>query len=392
MKTPLHIVSLLLLITAPIFAQSPQITSLSVTNNDILTVYGKVGLNPKIFIDSVSIPVSKVDTNYCTCTIPGTGRGSEGYVYFESNGNRSNSKLLTKWDVTVDYWRGCDYTDHFRWWYDLYSFLKGPKNEVQIKSDPATITLTPITNIGTPDYPYYSCIVQGIPIGVNLNPNLAIGGNGTEGRIPCDITISGESKYLPPLDACLLLISPKLLSPANTSIQSGDSLTFSWRKGPSVIIYELQVASNPSFASKSILLQVDIPDTTYRWWNWKVSPAIYWRVRGINAEGVTVPSEVWSYVPDTTKSEVNSKENEAALFTCSVDPSAMVLYLNSTETLDAVTIYDMLGRKIKTIDSYRSARGGETESYQTSVKNFPSGIYFVKAYHGSKIFSGSFSR
>jgi hypothetical protein len=114
------------MIASPSIAQPPHINSMDISGN-VLTIFGDVGYTPEIFIDSVSLTVIKSDTNYCSCALPDIGRGSEGWVYIGSRGYRSNAKLLTKWDLTVQYGIGCNYSEHYIWWYDIYSFLQGSK-------------------------------------------------------------------------------------------------------------------------------------------------------------------------------------------------------------------------------------------------------------------------
>jgi hypothetical protein len=378
-------------IASQVFAQPPHIDSMIVTGNREIVLYGDVGPSPKIFIDSIPIPVTKSDTNYCMCTIPDTGKGSEGYVYIEARGYQSNSKLLTKWDLTVKYGVGCNYNEHYVWRYDLYSFLQGPKNANQLDMQGVILALSPV-QFG-PGYLYYYFSVGDVPISLYLNENFGIDGGGTEGRKPCDITYDGVAKFLPPLSACDLVIRPSLLLPAYLSTQTGDSIRFIWNKGLSIKKYHLQVATNYLYSpNTSVLVDTIITDSTFLWPFTKSFAQYFWRVQGINNEGTTAWAGTWIFSPDVVNASVSERQFLGSNFWLSYDISSTSLQVNSFQTVNSLSIYDVLGREMQSLHLPNSSVSNGINRYKISILDLPKGSYFLRAISGSNLYSGYFYR
>ncbi len=374
-----------------IVAQPPHIDSMSVTNNGELVIYGDVGPTPKIFIDSISIPVTKSDTNYCMCVIPDTGRGTYGYVYVISGGYQSNAKLLTRWDINVDY-GSCNKVETYHWWYDLYSFLQGPKVATQLQMQVATIYLTP-EYIANPTIPVYVYFVGDVPVNLFTDDHFQVTRSGTGGRKPCDINETGYANFLPPIAACHLVVQPTLLLPDYLSTQSGDSIKFVWKKGLSIESYHLQVATNYLYTpNTSVLVDIIITDTTFLWPFTKAFAKYFWRVQGINNEGTTAWAGTWIFTPDIVNAVVSEAKLPASNFWLSYNFANSSVQVNSVQTINSLTIFDILGREIRSLQLPISKELNGINIYDAPILDLPKGSYFVKATNSSNLYTGYFYR
>ncbi len=98
MLTKLSLVVLLLCLSAPCFAQTPRIDSITVDEDKGELVLHGLFTNSSqavVTVDSVSLPITLAYDTLIRATIPVSGKGSAGWVKLTISGKESNQKLIT---------------------------------------------------------------------------------------------------------------------------------------------------------------------------------------------------------------------------------------------------------------------------------------------------------
>lgn len=255
---------------------------------------------------------------------------------------------------------------------------KVQKNASQLEMQGAIVTLNPVS-LGN-EYPFYLFSIGDVPISLYMNENFGVNYQGTEGRQPCDLTVYGSAKFLPPITACDLVIPPTLLLPAYLSVQKDDTIKFMWNKGLSIQKYHLQVAKNYLYSPDSaILLDTTITDTNFVWQFSKTFEKYYWRVQGINNEGLTKWAGTWIFLPDTVNASVSTASQFIDKFSIRPNPattSATITYsLTHSQSMN-LELIDQLGRIIQIMHEGNEESG--EKNIPLSLSGLPDGAYYLR--------------
>jgi hypothetical protein len=155
----------------------------------------------------------------------------------------------------------------------------------------------------------------------------------------------------------------------------------------------LQVATNYLYSPDStILLDTTILDSTFLWPFTKSFAQYFWRVQGINNEGTTTWAGTWIFSPDVVNAFVNELQFLGSNFWLSYDISSTSLQVNSFQTVNSLSIYDVLGREMQSLHLPNSSVSNGINIYKISILDLPKGTYFLKATNRDNIFSGHFYR
>lgn len=91
------------------------------------------------------------------------------------------------------------------------------------------------------------------------------------------------------------------VAPLDGSTQLKREQTFTWRKDVKIDSYQLQISTDPLFAT-TLFLSGNLTDTTQTFFLPNLGTTYYWRVRGINVSGIgpwTAPSEIRTFTYST---------------------------------------------------------------------------------------------
>jgi hypothetical protein len=128
---------LALLLSAPAFAQQPRIDRIAVDEGKgelVLLGNFQNSSSAIVLVDSVSLPVTSASDTIIRATIPDNGKGSAGRVEVSSNGNLSNSKILTYFH----FWIFCSFYHHYS---DGSGFITANADSIHSRGD---LTTTPV--------------------------------------------------------------------------------------------------------------------------------------------------------------------------------------------------------------------------------------------------------
>jgi Tol biopolymer transport system component len=104
---------------------------------------------------------------------------------------------------------------------------------------------------------------------------------------PYTFSIQGQGTVAPPT-------APTLSSPANGSTSVLLNISLTWNSVITATSYQLQVSTDPSFAS-TLVNQTGLTTSTYNLTGLLNNTLYYWRVNASNAGGTSGWSEVWSF-------------------------------------------------------------------------------------------------
>jgi hypothetical protein len=89
--------------------------------------------------------------------------------------------------------------------------------------------------------------------------------------------------------------SPAMLSPANGSSNQSVNSILRWSSVPAATLYDVQLGTNPTFASGVVIADSMLPDTSRAMNGLLPGTLYYWRVRARNASGPGEYSLPWSF-------------------------------------------------------------------------------------------------
>jgi len=180
-------------------------------------------------------------------------------------------------------------------------------------------------------------------------------------------------------------IQPVLLSPID-SVNVFRNATLKWRKSLRAESYQVQVSKYNNF----IRIEIDtlVQDTLINLKPLEENSTYYWRVKAINSFG---ESEFTAAVKFTTGDKIlsiddNFIKTEFHLYQNYPNPfnSSTVIRYSIDENVNvSLTIYDLLGRKIKTLVNEQKTPG--TYSIIFDSLDLASGVYFYQLKAGYKI-------
>ena len=180
-----------------------------------------------------------------------------------------------------------------------------------------------------------------------------------------------------------------LANPSNNSLLQEYSVKLDW-KAPftPVDAYEYQFDDNPLFSSANAQqgtknyisynhynsdTEYDVVGTLAK------NVTYYWRVRGITSGNAGPWSDRWSFMINPTLSIDNhfSSNNRFTLFPNPTSDMVSILFDVHDGHLFSLAVYDVLGKKIKTLFVNKNLHQiGNTYSFNS--RNFQEGIYFIE--------------
>ncbi len=174
---------------------------------------------------------------------------------------------------------------------------------------------------------------------------------------------------------------PALQTPVNDEKDDSTSLLLKWYPVDSTTSYGLQISMLPDFSS--LVLNKQGIDLNYYYVSGLQNNSLYyWRVCAANLNGTGSWTEVWNF---TTKnvSRILQQNNKAfpKSFSLSNYPnpfnlSTTVRYSIPKEGLVTISIYNILGMKIKTLINKRLAAG--TYEKKLNAESLSSGVYLCE--------------
>ncbi len=179
--------------------------------------------------------------------------------------------------------------------------------------------------------------------------------------------------------------APALTSPANNEKDDSTALLMNWVPVDSATSYQLQISTASDFSSLTIN-KTDISLNYFYVTGLKSSTIYYWRVRAVNLNGAGSWSDVWEF---TTKELTSAEEKNFYLVPRSFsienypdpfNPSTTIRYSIPREGQVTISIYNILGMKIKTLLNKHQAAG--TYEIKFIGENLSSGIYLCEIQSG----------
>ena len=156
-------------------------------------------------------------------------------------------------------------------------------------------------------------------------------------------------------------LSPELVSPDDSTTGIARDTVLTWRNSAGASAYAVQVSESCDFAMPEV--EYAGPDTSLQLSNLKHGTTYFWRVNAQNANGIGKWSDVWQF---TTAKETNVKQNDAALnlqyhlfqnYPNPFNPTTTIQYQLPVITNIQIIVYDINGRKIKTLYDGKQTAG-----------------------------------
>ncbi|MCX7984483.1 MAG: endo-1,4-beta-xylanase [Bacteroidetes bacterium] len=173
-------------------------------------------------------------------------------------------------------------------------------------------------------------------------------------------------------------LPPQLVSPVNeTNVPLNPILQ--WRKAETATSHKLQLATQSTFSSGSIVLDTTIVDTVLQVRSLRGQTQYYWRVSGSNSSG----SSSYSSSSFTTVSEPTSvNENHQIPAVLSLhpnypnpfNPTTIITYSVDKECYVSLKVYNTLGQEVATL--FEGVRTPGHYSVHFNGGNLTSGIYY----------------
>ncbi len=172
-------------------------------------------------------------------------------------------------------------------------------------------------------------------------------------------------------------------SPADSSVNLPDSVTFSWGSSTGTTFYTLQIAYDNSFTNmvrqislKGSSISVALsPDTTY-----------YWQVAAFDSAGALGWSGTRSFETGTAtgiEQAVPIPKAFALLqnYPNPFNPTTLIRYRLPKNSAVTLEVYDVLGRLVRTLVNERQTFGEHSVTFDAA--NLPSGVYFYRILAGA---------
>jgi photosystem II stability/assembly factor-like uncharacterized protein len=179
------------------------------------------------------------------------------------------------------------------------------------------------------------------------------------------------------------LPAPTLISPVNGAMNLSQPVKFDWNSVPSATSYRIKISSDSLFNSTIKDSTIAMDSTVFSGFP---NGYYYWKVAGINIGGTGAYSSVWKFQVNSSGinmvSSVIPKEYKLYNnYPNPFNPTTKIKFDILKNGLTKITVYDMLGREIKTLINENLTAG----SYEVewNATNFSSGIYFYKMTSGN---------
>jgi hypothetical protein len=344
-------------------------------------------LNYSFRIDLHSLLVNKVNTSYpYTCIFPSTlelGAGS-GAQYRPDLGYRvhfSVDTILPVQDPTIGYTVGFSSTAIFSLLSKNIEFrisgIKGVKQHV-----------TWDDNMGHDYGKYEDVSYPDFVIIARMDSLFQIKDTSYNYSDPLRYYSSYQSKgvvsYPPPLKAIALQFDPSIIAPTNGSKNLGtNDIKFLWDSLMLMDSYRIQVSkdsiTNSQHKGQAQQSIQYIVDTTFAFLSFQLPPLekntkYFWRVCGVNSEGESRWSDVWSFTTGE-QAGVKAASQEEVSLSCYPNPSSKEITIRYSALQNApakILIYDMSGKLISMMNLPSEAN---ELRYDASV--LPAGAYIL---------------
>ena len=181
-----------------------------------------------------------------------------------------------------------------------------------------------------------------------------------------------------------LPLKPLLISATPTYTTRADHFTFKWHPVQYADQYKIQTSEDSTFAT--VFKQYTIADTVRGISGHSSGKLYYWRVQGIGFSGAGPWSDVWSFTATTAAVKEESLPTEYSIsqnYPNPFNPTTKIKFSLLKTALTNIVIYDLLGRKIRTLINEELDAG----NYEISVdaNNLPGGVYFYRIKSGNFI-------
>jgi hypothetical protein len=419
------LILLLFLFAVSAFAQQPVIDSMLIDESKgILSVYGDFGTaQGKVWCDSVELPVLSWSASLITATIPDTGKGSAGGVVVEGIGGGSEARYITLWTSHVEFESGhisgprVDHTKagYFLYWrYDIHSILKSLNKDrvlsfalISVSRDSQLSTYYVFDTLKTYDsvsrnplieQVYFDLTKMEVDVFIDLlvskfwgsfvQPGFFLDSNLNVVNFYKGESNSGSSYAMkwgpssavsaPPLNAIALQNNPSIIAPKDEQSNLGnDDILLQWDTLKYMDVYHIQLSKdsliNGQHAGQAQQAFRYIVDTIVSSLDFTLPPLekntkYYWRVCGMNTEGESRWSDVWSFTTGTS-TDVKQERAESTSLTCYPNPAMNELTIVTTEPT-RLLLYDVTGKIIKS----EQATSNQTK---WDVSLLPNGTYIL---------------
>ena len=391
MNTRNTIILLLALFAGTAFAQAPVIDSMLIDESKgILSVYGDFGTaQGKVWCDSVELPVLTWSASLVTATIPDTGKGSAGPVEIEGSNGEVGMKILTSWkftfgESTIVNHPGGGQTEYsssssffFRFSIEckilnhsflthMYSLTTVDFEKKYILHPPHrqnTIRIEFDSIFQISPYRYYSWGPNGVHHEEFVYDNMTL---------------------FPPRNSIAVLVnSTKLSLPDNNRVEvDPNNCNLLWTVLKYMDAYHIQLSKdsliNGQRAGQAQQGFTYVVDTIATSLEFTLPPLekntkYYWRVCGVNTEGESRWSEVWSFTTGTS-TDVKHERAKSVSLACYPNPAMNELTIVTTEPT-RLLLYDVTGKIIK-------SEQATTNQTKWDVSLLPNGTYILGTSRG----------
>ncbi len=398
-------------------------------SNGELQIIGTFGsIEGKVWVDSVEMPVKSWTDTLVIASIPDTCRGSAGSVVIGANGTQSEGRMITEWGLKIFYIaslgnsQGYEETDAnftLYWRLDIHSLLKNNKmsellsftgthqsNTFQLYknsySDQNQRVIDSSKYIDSSYsyngyfYPNQRRVDFDIKINVyDISWKFGLGryfvgnchfdslfklisfqtGNGQGSGGWGQLDTSFKFIFPPPPKVIALQTKPILLLPISGTLFSyKNAVTLLWDSLSLMTTYHLQVSADSVFSNTFV--DTAVSSTTFALSSLAGLNKYFWRVAGINSEGESRWSDVWSFTTGLT-ADVGVINNAGLSLSAFPNPSSKefnIVYTLPDRENARIALYDLEGRVIR--ESVNDVDAGE-HSLRWDISQLPSGSYVL---------------
>jgi Secretion system C-terminal sorting domain len=191
------------------------------------------------------------------------------------------------------------------------------------------------------------------------------------------ITYTGTITLAPPSP-------PALVTPLNGAINVTDT-PFAWNASPGAAAYQLQVSTDPSFAT-TVVDQSDICDTSRSVSGLSSLTVYYWRVRASNAGVNGGWATVWSFTTGMTVGVKEAPSPRPEFYSLEqnypnpFNPSSAIVFQIPITGHVTLKIYDILGNEVATLVNEQKSPGAYRVNFDAS--GLADGTYFYRLQAG----------
>lgn len=373
---------LLAFLAIPAFGQPTVIDSMLIDEGKgVLSVYGSFGpVQGKVWCDSVELPVLTWSDTLVTATIPDTGRGSAGGVVVEVIGGNTDMKILTCWKFTfrestvVHHPSGGETTYRSS---SSFSFRSSIECKILTRS-PLRVSYPPMFvdfEEGFMLYPphrehkiqlEFDSIFQILAYSIyDFGPN---------GEFHTEGIIDTSTIFPPRMSITTLVNSVELSLPQNYKVDvEQDNCILLWSTLNYMDAYHVQLSKDSIINGQksaqhqqAVTYFVDtiITSLDFHLPHLEKNTKYYWHVCGVNTEGESRWSDVWSFTTGTS-ADVKQEEKVQRLQVYPNPATSEVTIVTAEPT--RLFLYDITGKMLRTCES-----NGEAT---LNISTLPAGNY-----------------